>query len=176
MKATATQEATAAYRSPFGWLRLTATDKGIRRIDWIRKPLRSKAAPPSALADCIRVLDDYFAGHAPDVLRKLKLDWAGTSAFRQKVWRALLKVKSGQVVSYAELARRSGSPAGARAVARCMATNPIPILVPCHRVIRSDGDLGGFGGGIEWKTKLLQHEGVKVVRTLHGSMKVEVGP
>jgi len=90
----------------------------------------------------------------------LKLQMTGTS-FQLKVWKELIKVKSGKTVSYAELAKRVKKPKAMRAVGSAMGANPIPILVPCHRVLASNGTLGGFGGGLPLKKKLLKAEGVK---------------
>jgi O-6-methylguanine DNA methyltransferase len=81
--------------------------------------------------------------------------------FQQKVWKELMKVPAGKVISYAELARRVKNPKAMRAVGSAMGANPVPILVPCHRVIASSGGLGGFGGGLALKRELLAAEGVK---------------
>lgn len=88
----------------------------------------------------------------------LPLDPHG-SAFRQRVWRALGTVPAGQTIAYAELARRAGVPAAVRAVAGACAANPLAVVVPCHRVLRSDGSLGGYRWGIERKRALLEREG-----------------
>ncbi len=82
--------------------------------------------------------------------------------FQQSVWRALAKVPAGVTVSYAELARRSGNPAAVRAVGTACGRNPVPFLIPCHRVIASDGGLGGFSGGLDIKKALLKAEGIRV--------------
>ncbi len=88
----------------------------------------------------------------------LPLDPHG-SAFRQQVWRALGTVPAGQTITYAELARRAGFPTAARAVAGACAANPLAVVVPCHRVLRSDGSLGGYRWGVERKRALLEREG-----------------
>jgi len=90
----------------------------------------------------------------------LKLQMTGTP-FQLKVWKELIKVKPGKTVSYAELAKRVKKPKAMRAVGSAMGANPIPILVPCHRVLASNGTLGGFGGGLPLKKKLLKAEGAK---------------
>ena len=82
------------------------------------------------------------------------------TAFRQDIWNALAKVPYGTTISYGELAKASGHPGASRAVGGAMATNPIPLLIPCHRVIAADGSIGGFTGGTELKRKLLAIEGV----------------
>ena len=101
-------------------------------------------------------LRDYFAGtlHAFD----LPLAPRGTP-FQLAVWNALLEVPWGETISYAELARRVGKPSAVRAVGAANGANPIPVIIPCHRVIGSNGSLTGYGGGIERKQWLLAHEG-----------------
>jgi AraC family transcriptional regulator of adaptative response/methylated-DNA-[protein]-cysteine methyltransferase len=87
----------------------------------------------------------------------LPLDIRGT-AFQRRVWRELCRIPAGTTASYGEVARRIGKPGSARAVARACASNPLALAVPCHRVIRSDGELGGYGGGVERKRALLERE------------------
>ena len=94
-----------------------------------------------------------------------RVKWAGDlppggSSFQCLVWRATAEIPFGSTVSYGELARRVGKPGAARAVGGAMAANPLPILIPCHRVIAADGGPGGYGGGLELKRRLLSHEGV----------------
>lgn len=100
-------------------------------------------------------LDAYFAGRRQAFAIPLQLP---RTAFRQRVWGELLKLPYGTLVTYGELARRVGCPPGARAVGQAVGANPIPILVPCHRVVASGGRLGGFGAGLEWKRRLLSLE------------------
>jgi methylated-DNA-[protein]-cysteine S-methyltransferase len=98
----------------------------------------------------------YFRGDTGEF--ELEVAPAG-STFQRKVWRELCRIPSGQTISYGELARRVGSPGAARAVGRANATNPVSIVVPCHRVIGTNGTLTGYGGGMERKEALLRHEG-----------------
>lgn len=93
----------------------------------------------------------------------LPLSPAGTD-FQRRVWRALEEIPHGQVRSYADIARRVGCPKGFRAVGMANRSNPLPILIPCHRVVASDGTLGGYAGGLELKQRLLALEGVKIPR------------
>ncbi|MEU6510486.1 methylated-DNA--[protein]-cysteine S-methyltransferase [Streptomyces sp. NPDC046942] len=111
------------------------------------------------LAEAIRQLRAYFAGerHSFD----LPLDWSLISGFNRQVLRELASgVPYGTVVGYGDLAGRVGQPGGAQAVGAAMGANPLPVVVPCHRVVESDGGIGGFGGGLETKRKLLALEGV----------------
>ena len=105
----------------------------------------------------VRALERYFAGdlHALDALPVA----SGGSDFQRGVWRALRDIPAGTTISYAELARRIGRPSAFRAVGLANGANPIGIVVPCHRVVGSDGSLTGYGGGIERKRWLLAHEG-----------------
>lgn len=111
------------------------------------------------LAEPIRRLEAYFAG----VLRRfdLPLDWSLSAGFNRQVLQELLAgVEYGAVVGYGELAARVGRPGAAQAVGTAMGSNPLPVVVPCHRVVETDGGLGGFGGGLETKRRLLALEGV----------------
>lgn len=103
-------------------------------------------------------LAGYFAGRREKF--ELTLDLAGLPSFARSVLEALARVPFGKLVSYGELAARAGSPKASRAVGGAMARNPIPIIVPCHRVVAADGSLGGFSGGLGVKRRLLAHEGV----------------
>jgi AraC family transcriptional regulator of adaptative response/methylated-DNA-[protein]-cysteine methyltransferase len=95
----------------------------------------------------------------PDAAPRPPLDLVGTD-FQRRVWQAIARIPAGKVISYAELARRAGRPRAIRAAAQACGANPIPLLVPCHRVVASDGGLGGFGGGLPLKRKLLAREGL----------------
>lgn len=104
-----------------------------------------------------RFLDNYFAGH-PGKMPLEKLGLEDATAFQMDVFRALRKIGFGSTVSYGELARMAGRPKAGRAVGQALGSNPVPIFIPCHRVVRSDGDLGGFVAGKGWKRALLRHE------------------
>ena len=109
------------------------------------------------LAETLRQLSEYFSGSRRDFELPMRLE--GT-AFQQRVWRELTKIPYGETWSYGELAKRIGNPNASRAVGLANGRNPIPILVPCHRVIGSDGSLTGYGGGLDRKRWLLSHEGL----------------
>ncbi|MGW0707614.1 methylated-DNA--[protein]-cysteine S-methyltransferase [Streptomyces sp. NPDC002643] len=120
-------------------------------------PVEAPSAP--ALAEAIHQVAAYFAGERRDF--ELPLDWSLISGFNRRVLRELASgVPYGSVVGYGDLARRVGQPGAAQAVGIAMGSNPLPVVVPCHRVVESDGGIGGFGGGLETKRKLLALEGV----------------
>ncbi|MEU2503970.1 methylated-DNA--[protein]-cysteine S-methyltransferase [Streptomyces sp. NPDC007863] len=164
----------AVVESGIGPLFLAATGRGLVRVEFhagrdrgARMPgrLAEQLGGPAVecatglLAEPVRQLERYFAG----ALRAfdLPLDWSLTTGFNRQVLRELAAgVPYGTVVGYGELARRVGQPAAAQAVGAAMGANPLPVVVPCHRVVESDGGLGGFGGGLETKRRLLALEGV----------------
>ncbi|MFL4951146.1 methylated-DNA--[protein]-cysteine S-methyltransferase [Streptomyces sp. MMS24-I31] len=121
------------------------------------EPVQAPGSP--LLAEAIRQLEAYFAGERRDF--ELPLDWSLISGFNRQVLRALASgVQYGTVVGYGDLAGRVGQPGAAQAVGVAMGSNPLPVVVPCHRVVESDGGIGGFGGGLETKRRLLALEGV----------------
>ena len=153
----------AAYThsdSPLGPLLLVADDAGLRQINF---PRHGRPAPvkegwredASLLKKTIAQLHAYFAGELEDFDLALAPD--GTT-FQQKVWDQLLNIPYGQTISYGELAKRIGNPNASRAVGLANGSNPIPIIIPCHRVIGSNGKLTGYGGGLPIKEKLLALE------------------
>ncbi|MFI6206682.1 methylated-DNA--[protein]-cysteine S-methyltransferase [Streptomyces sp. NPDC051041] len=121
---------------------------------------RPAEAPGSPLlAEAIRQVEAYFAGERRGF--ELPLDWSLISGFNREVLRELATgVPYGTVVGYGDLARRVGQPGAAQAVGMAMGANPLPVVVPCHRVVESGGGIGGFGGGLEAKRRLLALEGV----------------
>ena len=160
--------AVAVADSPIGPLTLAATPAGLVRLGFpselsIEEELAARLSPrvvrmPSRLDDVRRQLDEYFEGRRQRF--DLSVDWALSAGFRRTVLQLLFaEVGFGQTRSYADLAVRAGSPRASRAVGSAMATNPVPIVVPCHRVLRTGGQLGGYGGGLDVKRKLLRLEG-----------------
>lgn len=116
-------------------------------------------------AGLTRLLELFFEGAKVSFdLEALPLRLAGVSSFALKVSAALMATEPGELVSYSSLAAAAGHPGAARAVGNVMAANPWPVIVPCHRVVRSDGGLGGFSRGIEWKQRLLELEGYQPAR------------
>lgn len=144
--------------SPVGRIRIAADDAGLRRIDLVGddEPAPSDwRRADAALAEAARQLREYFAGSRTRF--ELPLAPEGTD-FDRRTWQALLTIPHGETISYAELARRVGSPGASRAVGRANGRNPLAIVIPCHRVIASDGTLGGYAGGLPMKRKLLDLE------------------
>jgi methylated-DNA-[protein]-cysteine S-methyltransferase len=160
-----------AYRvvdSPVGALLLAATELGLVRVafaveghDSVLQHLADKVSPrilhsPARLDPIARELDEYFAGgrRAFDV----PLDWQLSGGFRGTVLHHLPDIGYGHTASYAAVAKLAGNPKAVRAVGSACATNPLPVVVPCHRVVRSDGAMGGYLGGVDAKRTLLTLE------------------
>ncbi len=124
------------------------------------------AKPPTALRHWLRTtaraVKRVLAGHKPD--RLPPLDLSRGTGFQRAVWRALTEIERGETRTYSDVARRVGSPRAARVVGQACRVNPLPVLIPCHRVLAMGGKLGGFSGGIEWKRLLLERERVKLAR------------
>jgi len=147
-------------QSPAGSLLLAADDAGLRQIIFMNgrdrtQPGRDWVLDRSAFAETIRQLEAYFAGGLESF--NLPLAPQGTP-FQLQVWRQLCEIPYGETISYGELARRIGNPKASRAVGLANGSNPIPIIIPCHRVIGSNGKLTGYGGGLPIKEKLLALE------------------
>lgn len=160
-----------AYRiidSPVGPLLIAATELGLVRIayasechDIVLQKLADKISPrilraPARLDTAARQLDEYFAGDRREF--DLPLDWRLSAGFRSTVLHHLPEITYGHTASYAAVARLAGNPRAVRAVGSACATNPLPVIVPCHRVIRSDGTMGAYLGGVEAKRILLTLE------------------
>jgi methylated-DNA-[protein]-cysteine S-methyltransferase len=154
--------------TPVGPLTLAATPAGVVRIGFggderVLEELASEVSPrvvrlPGRLDEVRRELEEYFAGRRRRF--DVPVDRRLSRGYRRTVLEALSReVPYGHTVSYQELAERTGNPKASRAVGSAMATNPIPIVVPCHRVLRTGGALGGYGGGLDTKVWLLRHEG-----------------
>jgi methylated-DNA-[protein]-cysteine S-methyltransferase len=156
--------------SPFGSLLVASTRKGLVKVSFpavydteeTLEELASQISPrvleaPAKLDDVRRQLDLYFEGR----LRKfdLPLDWRLTDGFRKRAQRAIARIPYGQTRSYTEIATSAGNARAVRAAGTACGSNPIPIVVPCHRVLRSGGGLGGYGGGLPMKEELLKLEG-----------------
>ncbi len=161
-----------AYRTidtPVGLLLLAATERGLVRVayasenhDTVLQMLADRISPrilpsPARLDQAAAELGEYFAGHRRAF--GVPLDWQLSSGFRNTVLNCLAAdLGYGQTASYSTIARLAGNPKAVRAVGTACATNPLPVVVPCHRVVRSDGSMGGYLGGIEAKRTLLTLE------------------
>jgi methylated-DNA-[protein]-cysteine S-methyltransferase len=141
--------------TPIGTLGLVASERGLTSVRWSAKGLLNASSP--LLDDAAAQLEGYFAGELTSF--ELALDLEGTE-FQRRCWFALATIPYGRTVSYGEQARRLGlGPDAARAVGAANGQNPVPVILPCHRVIGADGSLTGFGGGLHLKRFLLEHEG-----------------
>jgi methylated-DNA-[protein]-cysteine S-methyltransferase len=162
----------ALVDSPIGTLVAAATPRGLATlsyedfeggVDAVLDSLARKLSPrmleaPARLDDVRRELDEYFAGRRRDF--DLPLDWALASAFGRRVLEATAEIPFGQVSTYGAVAAQAGNAKASRAAGRALGANPIPIVVPCHRVIGAGGRLTGYTGGLHRKVALLEIEGV----------------
>ena len=160
-----------AYRtvdSPVGTLLLAATDQGVVRVayqlerhDQVLQTLAERVSPrilyaPRRLDQVARQLAEYFEGERREFV--LPLDFRLAHGFRREVLSRLRMINYGRTESYSQVAAATGHPRAVRAVGTACATNPLPVIVPCHRVLRSDGKLGGYIGGLQTKAALLSLE------------------
>lgn len=144
------------YHSPVGWLNIEASETGITAVGFCDEK-KLKDNPNSLVLETKRQLEAYFSKALKTF--DLPLDIKGTD-FQKHVWTALLDIAYGVTISYLELSKRIGDVKAIRAVGHANGQNPLPIIIPCHRVIGSDGSLTGYGGGLWRKKKLLQLEGL----------------
>jgi methylated-DNA-[protein]-cysteine S-methyltransferase len=163
--------------SPLGdFVIVTDVQGRVRAADWVSHqarmltllarqfrgfPFEITDGPPSSASRCLAA---YFAGDL-GAIDGLAVEAAGTQ-FQSAVWQVLRDIPAGQTITYRELARRAGRPSAIRAAGTANGANPISIIVPCHRVIGTDGDLAGYGGGVERKRWLLAHEGSRSARDI----------
>ena len=163
----------ATVDSPLGPLVVASTPRGLARVaytlsespDDVLEDMARRLSPrmleaPGRLDDARRELEEYFEGERTDF--DLPIDWVLTKGFTTRVLRATAKVGFGHTTTYAEVATSAGSPRAVRAAGNSLGSNPMPIVVPCHRVLRTGGALGGYTGGLERKEFLLRLEGVLV--------------
>ncbi len=157
----------ALLDSPVGRLVAAATPRGLVRlayedlgggVDRVVESLAERLSPriieqPASLDAVARELDEYFSGRRTRF--DLPLDWSLSTPFARRVLRATQRIPYGAVATYAQVADRAGSPGGSRAAGNALGSNPMPIVVPCHRVVRSGGALGGYTGGLQRKELLL---------------------
>lgn len=161
----------ASIDSPFGALLAAVTTRGLvtlsypdHPVDEVLHDLSAKISPrvlevPGCTDEVRRQLDRYFEGR----LRQfdLPIDWRLSTGFTRHVLQQTSKVPFGQLSTYRDVAAKAGSPRASRAAGNALGSNPIPIVVPCHRIVRSNGDLGGYTGGLDRKRLLLRIEGLE---------------
>ncbi len=156
--------------TPVGILGLAAGERGLSHVnytpgedDFVERLLAEHGDVPVLRSDALdgvrRALERYFAGRRLDF--DLRVDLGGLPEFHRRVLDETAKIPAGRVLSYTEVARRAGSPRASRAAGNALHNNPVAIVVPCHRVLRADGTLGGYGGGLPIKEWLLEHEGAR---------------
>jgi len=160
----------AKVDSPFGTLLVATTPRGIVKLslpnydpEEALEELAEKVSPrvleaPARLDEARRELDLYFEGKLSEF--DLPVDWQLTTGFRGRVQRAIARIPYGKTRTYTQMARSAGNERAVRAAGTACGSNPIPIVVPCHRVLRSGGGLGGYGGGLPMKEALLKMEGI----------------
>ena len=157
--------------TPVGTIGLAAGAAGLCRLDFVKSDThfvermleafgdRPLLRTPSALDEARRQLDRYFSGRR--LTFDLDVDLSAVSGFSLKVLQAAARIPVGEVLTYTEIAAKAGNPRASRAAGNALHHNPVAIIVPCHRILRSDGTLGGYGGGLDRKEWLLEHEGAR---------------
>jgi len=153
------------FATDWGWWGLQASARGIVRVvlpqpsrQQVREQLGEVGSSASPLAEeAARQIQEYLRGRRQQFT--VPVDWEPMSGFARQILEACAQITYGETVSYGELARRAGHKSAARAAGQVLGANPVPILVPCHRVICADGSLGGFSGGLDTKRRLLELEG-----------------
>lgn len=147
----------ALISSPLGKIRLTGSESGISRLSfWEKDTVGELTEIPTCLKECARQLEEYFAGHRKEF--NLKLDLGDAPAFHQEVWQMVRLIPYGRTRTYGEIAEIIEHPNAFRAVGHANGLNPLPIVIPCHRVIGKDGRLTGYAYGLDMKRWLLAHE------------------
>lgn len=160
----------AVFETRLGWMGIAFSERGLAGVQLPRATRAQtlaqlrRAFPNATLVDVApahltRELVEYAEGKRREFT--VPLDWSRLTLFQRRVLRAIARIPFGETRSYAWVARQIGKPRAARAVGRALATNPLPIVLPCHRVLGSDGGLHGYGGGLALKKKLLELEGAR---------------
>ena len=146
---------TAYMQTSAGILQIKTNEESVTNTSFVDVLGEDSYNKPRILSEAQKQLEEYFSGRRK--VFDLALFFQGTS-FQENIWRTLLKIPYGKTVSYTEEARLAGCERAVRAVANANGKNPIAIIIPCHRIIRSDGSIGGYSGGVWHKEKLLLHE------------------
>jgi methylated-DNA-[protein]-cysteine S-methyltransferase len=145
-------------RTKLGAFRVQFSPHGLARLEFCKKSALSSKSKQHPSHNLERQLQQYADGKP--VRWNVTLDLSSGTPFQQKVWRALMTIPRGETRSYGWVAQQIGKPKASRAVGAACGANPVPVIVPCHRVIAGDGSLGGFGGGLPMKRRLLLSEGL----------------
>ncbi len=143
------------YKSPIGWVRIVGVDHGIVSLGFFDEGPPAVFSIPPSIKECVEELDGYFKGKLREF--SIALDIDGTD-FQKTVWAQVLRIPFGRTSSYKGIAAQIGKPKAVRAVGNANGRNKIPIIIPCHRVVGSSGNLTGYGGGLWRKEWLLNHE------------------
>lgn len=168
------------FKTHLGWAGVAAAEQGISRIvlpkkdkKIVERELRGSeeynSSNPLILKKAVTLLQHYFSGES--VLFDVPLDLRYYTPFQQAVWQAAAAIPSGETRSYAWIAKRIRNPKASRAVGQALGANPVPIVIPCHRVISSTGTMGGFSGGTGMKKKLLELEKGKMGKAEGGKLR-----
>lgn len=148
---------TSYYKNEKVTIKIKSTGNSITEITFVKEKddIEDETTETTLIKQCKKQLDDYFKGKLKQF--NIKYEYSGTP-FQERVWKELLNIEYGTTISYKELAKRIGSPKSARAVANAVGKNKIGIIIPCHRIIGSNGTLTGYAGGLENKKYLLEIE------------------
>lgn len=153
----------STFKTPWGWVTITASEKGLTSIDLSPSARVSESGPVgddpagAIVEEAKRQLLAYLDGARREF--SLPVDWSAGTTFQRNVWRAITKIPYGRLRTYQWVAVRVGGKQYARAVGMALGANPVPIVVPCHRIVAHDGSLGGFSCGLPLKRRLLKLEG-----------------
>lgn len=150
-------------KTPLGIAQIKGDSKGISMVSILSSEKHTSKIIPKPLQECVNQLQEYFEGTRKEF--NLKLNLIGTE-FQKKIWTLLLKIPFGKTISYLELSKRYGNVKAIRAVANAIGKNPLWIIIPCHRIIGSDGSLTGYAGGLLRKEWLINHENSNTQQSL----------
>ncbi len=142
--------------TPLGFFEITGSENGVKSIKKVDASGAESDNLPDCLVDCKQQLIEYFEHKRTHF--KVRIDWTDASDFHKQVWEELLRIPYGHTTTYSAIAEKLGDPKKVRAVGQANGSNPIPIIVPCHRVIAKNGELQGYYYGLDMKRKLLELE------------------
>jgi len=152
------------YQTPIGWVGISSSKDGLHELKFIHQPKQNELKKTALIKQVIETLDRYFINS--NSLFNLPLHFTGTP-FQKTIWKLVSSIPSGETRTYSEIASLYGNPQSVRAVGAAIGSNPILILVPCHRVLGRMGALTGYAGGLDRKKWLLEHEGYPIQKALN---------